>query len=153
MEEGKFTVVDGGKGDRGPMIPGRSQVENPHPTQFIGTPDELEIALRRLFFYQRQYLIAQTSEAGEDGIFLRGEDGGLVPTDEQEGVLDTFERTVWKVDITPLDKVAKTRCRHAFESDAERMRTERELYELLAKGSFAGVDDETSGEGMTTDET
>jgi len=128
-------------------------VEDPHPTQFIGTPSEVETVLRRFFGYQRSYLIAQTSEAGDDGIFLRDEDGGLIPTDEQEGVLDTFERTVWRVDITPLDKVAKTRCRHAFEADAERMRTERELYELLAKGSFAGVVDETSGEGMTTDET
>jgi len=137
MEENKFKVVDGGKGNPRPMTPGKSMVEKPHPTQFIGTPTELEVALRRLFYFQRQYLIAQTSEADEDGVFLRDDDGSLIPTDEQEGILDTFERTVWQVDITPLDKVTKTSCRHAFMADAERMRTERELYELLGRGELA----------------
>lgn len=135
MSEGKLTLVE--DEPSGLLEPGQLMVEHPHVTTFVGTRSEIGVVLRRLFDNMETFIIGQTSEANDDGTLRRDGDGRLVPTPEQADRLDAFERTVWQIDVTPLERIAKEPCRRAFMADAERIRTERELYELLGRGSLA----------------
>ena len=119
----------------------RNQVTDPHPTRFVGTATEIEVAMRRFYDAQRAYVKGCTLVLGDDGEPVM-EDGKYVTDDRYEPMLDEMERCIWQVDITPLDGLAKTRCRHAFVVDAERIRTERDLYEMLGRGQLAKYADE-----------
>ena len=85
------------------------------PTTFEGTPVEVEALVREFFEHQRVYLSNSTEE------------------DAREGVLDAFDRTVWKVSLTPCDAVAPGRVRDTLAKSVARLDREREIYALVGE--------------------
>lgn len=95
-------------------------------TRFEGTPIECEVWLRRFLGGVRMALVGLTSVES---------DGGLVPGEGQGRVLSLCDRSVWRVTVTPLDLVATEEARQEMLLDAERMKTERMLFDALASNS------------------
>ena len=80
-------------------------------TTYIGTPAETEAMLRKFYDLQRAYIRNENPEA-----------------------MDTYERTMWRVDATALEVVAEARVRDFMLPDVTRMDTEREIAKALAEG-------------------
>lgn len=91
----------------------RMEGEAPRPTVYVGTPIELEAMLRKFFWFQRMYLENAT---------------------DRKEVHELFERTAWRIEIVPLEGVARERVRDEFKPDVARIDAERELYDLLCQG-------------------
>jgi len=85
--------------------------EEARKTTFRGTPLECEAWLRRFFDIMR--------------IFL-----GINGDDE---TLETFERTVWDMDISAIDGVLKDRARPDLRPYADMIDLERDLLRLVTK--------------------
>lgn len=86
-------------------------------TTYIGTPAETEAMLRKFYDLQRAYIRNENPEA-----------------------MDTYERTMWRVDATALEVVAEARVRDFMLPDVTRMDTEREIAKALAEGIGNGQD-------------
>lgn len=86
-------------------------VSEENVTTYIGTPAETEAMLRKFYDLQRAYIRNENPEA-----------------------MDTYERTMWRVDATALEVVAEARVRDFMLPDVTRMDTEREIAKLLAEG-------------------
>lgn len=80
-------------------------------TTFRGTPIECEAWLRRFFDIMRIFLAI---------------DGG-------DEALETFEKSVWDMDISAIDGVLKDRVRPDLRSYADTIDLERDLLRLVTK--------------------
>ncbi len=80
---------------------------------FEGTTVELEAWLRSFMDYQRTY-VRRTAEEGKG-----------------DELAELFDRSVWRMEITPLDTVSKNRARAQFASKVSMIDAERELSELV----------------------
>ena len=86
-------------------------VSEENVTTYMGTPAETEAMLRKFYDLQRAYIRNENPEA-----------------------MDTYERTMWRVDATALEVVAEARVRDFMLPDVTRMDTEREIAKALAEG-------------------
>ena len=96
------------------------------PTVFEGTPTEIEAMIRTFFDMTRGYFKVYREVTDDEH------------ADEK---LDAYERTVWKVELTPLETIAKDKCRKVYLAEAMRIESERKLFEIVSK-----VDDDGQSE-------
>lgn len=96
------------------------------PTTFEGTPTEIEVMIRSFFDMMRRYFKVYKE---------------ITDDEHADEKLDAYERTVWKVEMTPLEMIAKEKCRNVYLAEAMRIESERKLFEIVSK-----VDDDGQSE-------
>lgn len=93
---------------------------------FMGTPIECEAWLRRELDIHRNYIKGATSDL-VDGEFVAGE--------KQDEMLEKFERSVYEVNLRPLDVTATDRMRTSMIGICSRIETERDITDIMLKNT------------------
>lgn len=95
-------------------------------TRFVGTPAEVTAAVVQWYQSLRNFVVGYTS-VEEGGELVRGP-----KTDEY---LDSMERGVWELTITPRNTYTEKRVRDGLIKTVGHMDNMMELYELVGKMS------------------
>ena len=96
--------------------------------RLVGTPIEIQELVRAFF--------SGVINGVEGHSMTLDKNGRLRRTKKTSRMVGIAERTVWEVEIRPMDGLAPKKCRDALEGRCARLELVNQLYDIMEKNSY-----------------